>query len=131
MYVYSALRSCLHMPTALCKHSLCITTCNKDRILKEHIEYLLKSPCYAKLLKSGLVEPEKNTARKKGENKNPWHLSHRHSNSIPLLEDTQGRPFTEIYHNNKPLAIAPSPSLVAPSDIVLSHSEKWMYLNPK
>lgn len=32
---------------ALCKHSPCITTCNKGRIFKEHFEYLSKSPCCA------------------------------------------------------------------------------------
>ena len=47
---------------ALCKHGLCVG--NKEGILKEHIDFLLKSPRRAKPVKSGLVEPEKKEGRK-------------------------------------------------------------------
>lgn len=133
---------------ALCKHRLCVA--NKEGILKEHIDFLLKSPRRAKPVKSGLVEPEKNAAGKKGgTHKNPWRPSIPHTSSTPLTEDAQGRPFTEIHHNNEPLVVCflsdepraieckqcgtafPRRLLVAPYDIMLSHSEKWMYPDPK
>lgn len=69
--------------SALCKHGLCVA--NKEGILKEHIDFLLKCPRRAKPVKSGLVEPEKNAAGKKGGmHRNPWRPSIRHTSSTPL-----------------------------------------------
>jgi len=133
---------------ALCKHSLCVVT--KDGILKDHIEFVLRSPRRSKPFKGALVEPEKNAAGKKGgTHKNPWRPSSNHNKNIPLAAPTQARPFTEIYHNNHPLVVCflsdepkaveckqcgmafPRRLLVAPYDIVLSHAEKLMYPDPK
>ena len=133
---------------ALCKHGLCVA--NKEGILKEHIDFLLKSPRRAKPVKSGLVEPEKNAAGKKGgAHKNRWRPSVQNSSGTPPARAAQGRPFTEIHHNNEPLVVCflseepraaeckqcgtafPRRVLVAPYDIMLLHSEKWMYPDPK
>ena len=55
----------------LCKHSLCVA--ERANLLKEHIDFLLKSSCRHKPFKSNLVEPEKNAAGKKGNShRNPW-----------------------------------------------------------
>ena len=133
----------------LCKHGLCVA--NKEGILKEHIEFVLKSPRRAKPIRSGLVEPKKNAAGKKGgTHKNPWRPTRGHTNSnIPPAAPAQARPFTEIHHNNEPLVVCflsdesrateckqcgtafPRRLFVTPYDIVLSHTEKWLYPDPK
>ncbi|KAJ7390373.1 hypothetical protein OS493_025624 [Desmophyllum pertusum] len=76
---------------SICKHSLCVSEI--EGILKEHLDYIAKSPRCSLPSKSGLVEPAKDAQGKKGGvHKNAW----RPSRSIAV----QKHPFTEIHHNN-------------------------------
>ena len=85
-----------------------------------------------------------------GTHKNPWRPHRGHTNSnTPLAAPAPARPFTELHHNNEPLVVCflsdeqrateckqcgtafPRRLLLAPYDIVLPHSEKWLYPDPK
>ena len=50
--------------TGLCKHSICVA--ERANLLKEHVDFVLKSSCHNKPSKSNLVEPHKNAAGNKG-----------------------------------------------------------------
>lgn len=124
----------------LCKHSICVAEISG--ILKQHLEYLKKSPRRTAPSKSNLIEPTKQAPGKKGgSHKNPWR-------SRQTTQAQNNRPFTEIHHNNKPLFLGflddvpsakecrqcgiefPRRQKITPFDIMLSHEEKWMYPDP-
>ena len=133
----------------LCKHSLCVA--ETVNLLKEHIEFLKRSPRFHRPTKSSLVEPQKEAAGKKGSShSNPWRPSranNKESNSGPDVTPTH--PYSAIHHNSRPLVVRflsqepkaiecrqcgtefPRRKMVIPFDIVLAHEEKWMYPDPK
>ena len=134
----------------LCKHSLCVA--ERANLLKEHVDFLLKSSCRNKPSKSNLVEPHKNAAGKKGSShRNPWRPGREKSgDSANSQQGTSSHgPYSAIHHNDKPLIVCflsdqakatecrqcriefPRRKKVIPYDIVLSHEERWMYPNPK
>ena len=94
-----------YMFKGICKHSLCVA--NNENILKDHIEFVLRSQRHSRPCRSGRVKPVKATAGEKGG-------SHRHSyrpnrgtansNTSPA-GFSQGRLFTEIHHDNRPLIV--------------------------
>ena len=128
----------------LCKHSLCIA--ENSQLLKLHIEYLKKSPRRSKPSKSGLVVLEKVAPGKKGgANRNSWRGSRGKTNPLCSRTESVAYPFTEIYHNDRPLTLCflseepkakdcrhcrtefPRRTMILPFDLVLAHEEKWPY----
>ena len=131
----------------LCKHSLCVA--EKAGILKEHVDFLRRACNRKAPSKSALVEPAKDAQGKKGgRHKNPWRPS-RTTSTQGTTQSANGRPFTEIHHNNKSLILCfldddpkvkecrqckiefPRRQKIIPYDVVLSHEEKWAYPDPK
>lgn len=128
----------------LCKHSICVAEI--AGVLKEHLEYLKKSPRRRAPSKSGMVEPAKEAHGKKGgSNKNPWRPIRRAAQATS--QKSTNSPFTQIHHNNSfvlcflddvPNAKEcrqcriefPRRQKITPFDIVLSHEERWLYPDP-
>ena len=129
----------------LCKHSICVA--ETVGVLKEHLDFLKKSPRRKAPLKGDLLEPAKAAQGKKGgSHRNPWRPSRQATVETP--QTTSGRPFTEVHHNNRPFVVCflddvpkaqecrqcriefPRRQKITPFDIVLSHEEKWLYPAP-
>ncbi len=125
----------------VCKHSLVVA--EKNKLLRQHLDFVAKSPRLAKPLPSGLVTPAPEASgRKGGRFKTPWRPA-RQSKNKKIAQPI--RPYTEIHHNDNPLNVVfltdapkadacrqcgnhfPRRKKTPPFDIVLSHKEKWLY----
>ena len=128
---------------SLCKRSLCVA--QTVGMLKKHADHVAVRLSTSKKSRTGLVVLVKNAVGKKGgTHKNarrPQIPESYNSASAPV------KPFTKIHHNNRRLKVCflseevkatactqcgkefPRRKTVIPFDIVLSHEEKWMYLD--
>ena len=87
----------------LCKHSLCVA--ESRSMSKSHIDYFVKSPWRSRPSKSGLMEPDKHAAGKKGScHKNPWRPN-RGKSSDAGPRSTPADPYNCIHHNDRPFPV--------------------------
>ena len=128
----------------LCKHSLCVA--ERANLLKEHVDFLLKSSCRNKPSKSNTKMPRE---RKAVATETLGDLAGGKDSANSQQGTSSHGPYSAIHHNDKPLIACflsdqakatecrqcriefPRPKKVIPYDIVLSHEERWMYPNPK
>lgn len=125
----------------LCKHSICVAEITG--ILKNHLEFLKRSPKRTNKSRSGLIQPTKEGQGKKGgSHRNPWRPARCQEPRVKEVQIPQ-HPFTEIHHNNKPFFVCfpakecrqcliefPCKQMIMPFNIVLSHEKKWLSPHP-